>query len=333
MKTQPSVKVSVKARELFSDALVWDMTLPWETDALDQTTLPRFKAAGVDVVSLTVNMPTFDATIRHIAAVLAEIRAHADTMTLIGGVDDALAAKDAGKLALTFNLQETNVLDGDLSMIDVYYQLGVRHMLLAYNQKNRVGDGCAERTDAGLSRFGVRVVQEMNRVGMLVDGTHCGYRTTMEAMEISQAPFIFSHCNAWAVVPHYRNIKDDQIKACAGTGGVIGINGLGEFLDDPNANSESMFRHLDHMVNLVGAQHVGIGLDYVKNTAGFWDWVRANPDMWPPVDGKPHHDTKFAQPEQLAQLCELMLSHQYSENDVRAILGGNFMRVASEVWK
>ena len=278
-------------------------------------------------------MPTFDATVRHIAAVLADIRAHADTMILIRSVDDVLEARETGKLGLTLNLQETNPLDGDLAMIDLYYQLGVRHMLLAYNQKNRVGDGCAERTDAGLSRFGVRVVEEMNRVGMLVDGTHTSYRTTMEAMELSNAPFIFSHCNAWHVVPHYRNVKDDQIKACAATGGVIGVNGLGEFLDDPEAASESIFRHLDHMVNLVGPEHVGIGLDYVKNTAGFWDWVRSNPEMWPLVDGKPHHDTAFGQPEQIAELCELMLSRQYAEEDVRAILGGNFARVAREVWK
>jgi len=309
------------------------MTLPWEADAVDETTLPRFKAADVDLISLTVNMPTFDATIRHVAAVLADIRAHADTMTLIRTVDDALEARKAGKLALTLNLQETNPLDGEVAMVEIFYQLGVRHMLLAYNQKNRVGDGCAERTDAGLSRFGVSVVQEMNRVGMLVDGTHTGYRTTMEAMEVSSAPFIFSHCNAWAVVPHYRNIKDDQIKACAATGGVIGVNGLGEFLDDPRARTESIFQHLDHMVNLVGPAHVGIGLDYVKNTAGFWNWVRDNPDMWPPVNGKPHDDTDFGQPEQLGELCELMLSHQYAEDDVHAILGGNFARVAREVWR
>ena len=333
MNTQQPVTVSDRTRDFLTDTLVWDMTLPWESDALDQTTLPRFKAAGVDLVSLTVNMPTFDATVRHIAAVLADIRANAHTMTLIRGVDDVLEARKAGKLGLTLNLQETNPLDGDLAMIDLYYQLGVRHMLLAYNQKNRVGDGCAERTDAGLSRFGVKVVQEMNRVGMLVDGTHTGYRTTMEAMEVSTAPFIFSHCNAWHVVPHYRNIKDDQIKACAATGGVIGVNGLGEFLDDPHANSESIFRHLDHMVNLVGPAHVGIGLDYVKNTAQFWNWVRDNPEMWPPVNGKGHDDTAFGQPEQIAELCELMLSRQYAEEDVRAILGGNFARVAGEVWK
>jgi len=333
MPTESVTTVSERAKRLMNDAFVWDMTLPWESDAVDDTTLPRFKAAGIDLVSLTVNMPTFDATIRHIAAVLAYIRARADTMTLIRHADDAILARKTGKLALTLNLQETNPLDGDVAMVDVYYKLGIRHMLLAYNQKNRVGDGCAERTDAGLSRFGVSVVQEMNRVGMLVDGTHTGYRTTMEAMEVSNAPFIFSHCNAWQVFPHYRNIKDDQIRACAATGGVIGVNGLGEFLDDRQASSEAIFRHLDHIVNLVGPTHVGIGLDYVKNTVGFWNWVRDNPDMWPPVNGKPHVDTDFGQPEQLEELCELMLSRQYSEDDVRAILGGNFARVARAVWK
>ena len=312
---------------------MWDMTLPWEAESVDEVTLPRFKVAGFDVISLTVNMPTLDGTLRHMAAVNADIRAHADTMTLIRTIDDVFEAGKQGKLALSFNLQETNPLDGELGMIDIYYQLGVRHMLLAYNQKNRVGDGCAERTDAGLSRFGVRVVEEMNRVGMLVDGTHTGYRSSMEAIEASSAPFIFSHCNAFELVPHYRNIKDDQIKACAATGGVIGINGIGEFLDDPNASSLSMFRHLDHMVNLVGPQHVGIGLDYVRDTVWFWNWVRANPEMWPPVNGKPHVDTAFGQPEQIGELVDLMLAHQYAEDDVCAILGGNFARVARQVWK
>jgi len=115
-------------------------------------------------------------------------------MTLIRTVDDALEARKAGKLALTLNLQETNPLDGEVAMVEIFYQLGVRHMLLAYNQKNRVGDGCAERTDAGLSRFGVSVVQEMNRVGMISDGSHTLYATsffTTEAGRISHAREFF----------------------------------------------------------------------------------------------------------------------------------------------
>jgi len=166
-----------------------------------------------------------------------------------------------------------------------------------------------------------------------VDGTHTGYRTSMEAMEASTAPCIFSHCNAHAVFPHYRNIRDDQIRKCAETGGVIGVNGLGEFLDDVEAKSETMFRHLDHIVNLVGAKHAGIGLDYVKDVAGFWKYVDDNPDAWPDNQGRPNRHTKFVQPEQVEDLAELMCRKNYPDEAVRGILGGNFHRVCSQVWK
>ena len=206
-------------------------------------------------------------------------------------------------------------------------------MLLAYNQKNRVGDGCAERTDAGLSRFGVRLIEEMNRVGMLVDGAHSGYRTTMEAMEVTSAPFIFSHCLAHELFTHYRNIRDDQIKACAKSGGVIGVNGVGIFLEDPEATSEAMFRHIDHIAKLVGPEHIGLGLDYVRDTERLASWTIANADMWPPNAGKPTVATTFAQPEQFVELTDIMLERQYSESDVRGILGENFARVARQVWR
>jgi membrane dipeptidase len=133
MKTEPTLTVSDKARELLNNTLVWDMTLPWEPNAMDRTTLPRFKAAGFDVVSLTMDMETLGATVRHIAMVLADIRVHSDTMTLVGNHDEVLEARKAGKLALVLHLQETNPLDGEIDMIEVFYELGVRHMLLAYN--------------------------------------------------------------------------------------------------------------------------------------------------------------------------------------------------------
>ena len=205
--------------------------------------------------------------------------------------------------------------------------------MLSYNAKNLVGDGCAERTDCGLSRWGIELIEEMNRVGMLVDGTHSGYRTTMEALEITDSPFIFSHSNAWSVFEHYRNIKDDQIKACASTGGVIGINGLGEFLDDHDATTQSMFKHIDYIANLVGPEYVGLGLDYVRDVDGFWDWVRYNDFMWPKNEKQERTNSRFAQPEQVLELVDLMLNSGYSESDAKAILGGNFRRVCEQVWK
>jgi membrane dipeptidase len=173
----------------------------------------------------------------------------------------------------------------------------------------------------------------MNRVGMLVDGAHSGYRTTMDAMEASTAPCIFSHSCAYAVFAHYRNIKDDQILRCAQTGGVVGVNGLGEFIDDTEARSESMFRHIDHIANLAGPQHVGIGLDYVKDVAAFWQYVDDSPEAWPENQGKRNRHTKFVQPEQIEELAELMCRKNYSEEHIRWILGGNFRRVAKQVWK
>ncbi|MDP6785555.1 MAG: membrane dipeptidase [Rhodospirillales bacterium] len=329
--------VSPEAAALFEDALVWDMTLPWGTPCAEpDVTLPRFQAASVDLISLTVQdgQETGVAeAVRHMARVTRDIAERADRMVLCRTADDILAAKAAGKLALIFNHQETNPLEGRVEMVQAYYDLGVRHILLAYNKRNRAGDGCAEATDAGLSRFGIRAVEEMNRVGMLVDGTHCGYRTSMEAIEVSSAPVIFSHCDAHAVFPHYRNIRDDQIKACAAAGGVIGVNGVGAFLGDAEASTESMFRHIDHMTRLVGAEHVGIGLDYLRDTDRFWTQMKRTPELWPLIDGKPHQATRFVQPEQLVELTDLMLERGYAAADVRGILGGNFLRLARQVWK
>ena len=323
------------AATLLRDALVWDNTLPWGPGyADDDETLPRFHRAGVDLISLTVMGPEagLDGTLRQIARVRAHIAARPDSMVLCGTAAEITSARASGRLALVFNLQETNMLEGCIEMVAAYQTLGVRHMLLAYNARNQVGDGCAEVSDGGLSRWGLRVVAEMHRVGLWVDGTHSGYRTTMDAMAAGGGPFIFSHCNAHAVYPHYRNIRDDQMRACAVSGGVIGINGLGEFLDDDAATTAAMFRHLDHIVQLVGPRHAGLGLDFVKDAPRFWAWVMNNPDAWPPAP-KPRTGSAFAQPEQVLELVEAMLRAGYGEDAVRAILGGNWLRLAEEVWK
>lgn len=328
-------EVSAEARALVDDALVWDMTLPWTPDYVaTERILPRFHRAGVDLISLTVMGPERDlaGTIAHVAEVSRTLDRRGDIVRC-GSVAEIDAARAAGRLAVIYNLQETKHFDAGLGLVGLFHALGVRHALLAYNSRNRVGDGCAERTDAGLSRWGVEVVGEMNRVGMLVDGTHSGHRTTMEAMEVATAPFVFSHCNAHAVVPHYRNIRDDQIRACAATGGVIGVNGLGEFLDDAEATSASMFRHVDHVAQLVGPAHVGLGLDFVLNVGRFWDWVEAYPHMWPESPGIARRRAAFAQPEQVLELAELMLRANWPEADVRGVLGLNWRRVCEAVWR
>ena len=323
-----------RASELMREAVVCDMTLPWLHHYMvdEDVTLPRYKRAGIDFVSLTVNITrnSLAETVRHISDVKAHIRSRSAQMVFAASAEDIRAAKASGRLAVGLHFQGTEPLDGAIELVQTYYDLGIRHMLLAYNQKNAVGDGCAERTDCGLSRFGMRLIEEMNRVGMLVDGSHTGYRTTMEAMEVCQAPFIFSHSNAYALVPHYRNIHDDQIRACARSGGLIGINGVNEFLGNADASTASMFEHIDYMSTLVGPQHVGIGLDYVKDLSAIWKWTLENPELWPANNGLPAPKPAHAQPEQISELAALMLSRGYSEQDVRGILGGNFLRVMQD---
>lgn len=338
---EPGAEISERATRLFESALVWDMTLPYGPGEADtDVTLPRFHRAGIDCVGLTVitimgwtGLGLTDA-VRHIAYLNAHVRERPDRLVHARTADDILRAKREGKLALVYHFQEMEPFEGRIELISLFYELGVRCALLAYNARNRVGDGCTEPSDAGLSRFGRAVVSEMNRVGMLVDGSHSGYRTTMDAMSVSSAPFIFSHANAYAIVPHVRNIKDDQIRACAATGGVIGINGVGEYLGPDGATTEALFAHVDYIANLVGPQHVGIGLDYIKDVGNLVDLMGRFRHLWPVAEGeRVPKPSAFAQPEQLLPLTELMLRRGYGEEAVQGVLGENFLRVARQVWK
>lgn len=248
-------------------------------------------------------------------------------------VDDIRKAKGQGLMALSFHFQDTLPFEENLDLVKTYFDLGVRSAGLAYNQRNYVADGCAEESNSGLSRFGVAVVREMNEVGMVVDGTHAGYRSTMEAMEISELPFIFSHSNPHAVRPHYRSIRDDQIKACAATGGVVGINGVGFWVGDNDASSDAIFRCLDYAVQMVGPDHVGLGFDYMGDLDAIIAWVRAAPLMWPPYEGEEMVRHNYAGPEQLYQLTELMLNAGYPHHEIRKILGENWARLFGPLWR
>ena len=176
-----------------------------------------------------------------------------------------------------------------------------------------------------------RPVKELNRVGMLIDCSHTGYRTTMDAIEFSAAPVLLSHSNSRVLCDHERNVWDDQIRACAQTGGVIGMNGMGIYIADNDASNEALFRHIDYICEMVGWQHVGLGLDFVYYAEAFYDFLRAKPDMYPPAD-YPIPQEFFA-PEQLPGLVGLMLNRGYTPEQVKGILGENYLRAARQVWK
>ena len=328
--------ISEEAAALHADATVCDMTLPWVPEAENkETTLPRFAASGFDFVSLSIGVERLGlgGTLHYLAAVKRKIVAEPDLYVLAHTVKDIREAMRRGKLALGFHFQGTEMLERDTNLVQLFYDLGIRHMLLAKDYMNRAADGCMEQTDSGLSRYGVKLVQEMNRVGMLLDLTHTGHTSTMEAMEVCEAPVIFSHSNPYGVKPHRRNIRDDQIKACAKTGGIIGIVGFGHFFKDNDVSAESLVRNIDYVAALVGPEHVGLGLDFVYYPEQFYRQVVENPGLWPKEYRLNMDGFRYFPPEELPRVTEILMRRGYGEGAIRGILGENLLSVAARVWQ
>ena len=330
----PGIAISERARKLYREALVWDDHSGFDPvgGAHRLEHLQRWAKSGVHYLSVNVGYDVIDWQIglQNLAAFRAWLQQRPEQYLLVRTAEDLLRAKAEGKLAIAFDLEGMNALNGSADMVNVYYELGVRQMLFAYNLNNLVGGGCHD-TDIGLTDLGRAGIREMNRVGMLVDCSHSAYRTTMEAMAASAAPVIFSHSCAKALWQHGRNITDEQIKACARTGGVVGINGIGNFLGRNDISSAKFVDHVAHVAGLVGPEHVGISLDYAFDAENVDGLVSANSRYWPKEEYKTA--SLYLPPEQLPEIVETMLQRGFSDPEITGILGGNFLRVAQAVWK
>jgi membrane dipeptidase len=317
------------------DAIVWDnhSCMPLRPDDRFLPQLERCRRAGQNVVSLNVgfDLTDFQSNIRVLAHFRAWVRRHPAEYLLAATVSDILEAKRTGRLAVLFDLEGTVALGNQLSMIGFFYDLGVRWMSMAYNRNNSVAGGCQDE-DGGLTPFGREVLDEMVRVGMVPCCSHTGWKSVRDVLGHVDGPVIFSHSNAYAVHPHPRNIPDELIKACAATGGVVGINGIGRFLGDNDNRTETWFRHLDHMVQLVGPDHVGVALDYVFDVEQLKAHFKERPDLFPPEKGY-LAPSPTIEPERLPLLVQSMVDHGYPAEAIKKIVGGNHLRVAMAVWK
>ena len=329
-------EISDKAAALHREACICDMTLPWvpEADGKNEA-LERFQASGFDFLSLSVGVERMGLshTVRYVLAMRDEFRSKPDQFRFIETVQDIRDAKTNGQLAIGFHFQGSEMLERDVRLVELFYCLGVRHMLIAKDYRSRAADGCYEKSNAGLSQYGESLIREMNRVGMVLDLTHTGYKSTMEAMEISSAPVFFSHSNPYGVLAQTRNIKDEQIKGCAKSGGIVGIVGFGHFLKDYNITASGLFENIDYVAQLVGAGHAGLGLDYVYYPDMFMRQVKDNPSSWPPEYLQNMQGFNYVPPEALPETTELMLKAGYSDDDVKGVLGENFLRVCDKVWQ
>jgi membrane dipeptidase len=295
--------------------------------------LDSLRKGGITLAMSTVaSNHDFRGAINEIAAFYDRFEKD-DKMLFVTQVEDIYKAKKEGKVGIGFHFQNSRPVEYDLKLIDVFYKLGVRVIQLTYNEKNMVGDGCTEITDSGLSKFGINMVKRMNKVGMVVDLSHVGYRTSMDALEVSEDPVLFTHSNAWSVLQSKRNIKDDQIKALAKKRGVIGINAF-PFLGlvkkkDPTL--DDLLDHIDYIANLVGTDHLGIGLDFSQCSVEDYKYWGYDPETYPMPP--------WIYPKNLEDVTKTpnftkgLISRGYSEKDIKKILGENFIRVYKEVWK
>jgi membrane dipeptidase len=255
--------------------------------------------------------------------------------------DDIIKCASSGKCGVIVGFQNAKAISDDIRLLELFYELGLRVMQLTYNERNLVGDGCGELSNAGLSNFGKEVIRELNRLGVLIDLSHTGIQTTLEAIEYSEAPVAFTHANARAVYDTARNKTDEEIKALAQKGGVIGINAFPDFVKEEAPSIEDLLNHVEYTANLVGIENIGIGLDFIEGRTReqstdlrgkVWDHdsYALRPDLW---------KTDFRYPNGIESIRDLpnlrsgLQRRGFSERDVEKILGLNFLGLMKKVFK
>jgi len=324
----------VRARTLHRQALIVDAcsTAEWEEDYVR-----RLVASGVRCTwkTLTSHEGPLGA-VHDIARWLKVIEKYPDALVPARTTKEIEAVAATGKVAVVYGFQHTKPFEDSIDLIRVFHAMGVRVVQLTYNTRCWVGDGCLEPSDAGLSKFGREVVAELNRLGIIVDLSHVGRRTARDAIDASEAPVVFSHANCHQLIPNPRNVPDDLIKAMAAKGGVIGIAVYLPLLStDLNKAGTvgDVMAHVDHVVQMVGPQHVGFGLDLGEGrTLAQWDYMKLPPGPYPTWEQREKNKTRGMQRIELFEnLTRGLVSKGYRDDDVRAILGGNFMRVFAQV--
>ncbi|MFC1407260.1 MULTISPECIES: dipeptidase [Streptacidiphilus] len=305
-----------------------------------------YMAGGFTAVAATVsdNVEGAAGTLRNLGRVHNLIRSAGGALSVIRRAADIEAVKAAGTMGVILHFQGGDPIENRLDYIDAYKSMGVNMIQLTYNVKNRIGDGCEERTDAGLSRFGLDVVKRLNEARIVVDCSHTGFRTTMETIEASERPAVFSHAGVRAVHPSPRNIVDDQIKAIAQSGGLVGANAYPPFVSgDRQPGLNQLIDHIKYVADLVGVDHIGLGLDYFsgqhpyssdEDAAAFYQKYLETGE-WSPASYPPPpylYPKGIETPDKAANLTEALVQAGFSTDEVQKIIGGNWMRVFREVW-
>jgi membrane dipeptidase len=280
--------------------------------------LPRLKEGGVDLQVFAISSerdPTPAYSLRTamemIEAFYTECEKYPQLVQPVASYNEIIESNEEGKIAAMLSIEGADVLEGRLNMLRVYHRLGVRMVGLVHSLRNLLADGVADnRTKGCLSSFGIEVVEELNKLGMIVDVSHLSDTGFWDVIENSKDPVMASHSNARSVCSHPRNMTDEMISALAERGGVMGMNFAPDFVDKKRPSVETLVDHIDYIVDLVGPGHVGFGSDF---------------------DGIPSTPRGLEDASKMPAITEELVRREYSEDYIRLILGGNHLRLLKEV--
>ena len=314
----------------------------WMTDPESFTAadFQPFKDSGINVIHPAIGlggMNAYENALKWFASWNAFIANHDAFFIRIDSPADLERVKRSGKLGVLLGLQNSGHFR-NAADVDYFRGLGQCVSQLTYNSRNLIGNGATERRDDGISDFGVAIIERMNKVGMAVDVSHCGDRTTLDAFEISKKPVLITHSNCRTLVPGHPRVKTDEaIKKVGASGGVMGITAVRMFVkvDEPTT-VEHVIDHFDHVRKLIGPEHIGVGSDidlygYDKMPAELNKQLRAGykgsyafRDKID-VEGLDH-------PKRMFDLAEGLIRRKYTDAQIEGILGGNFKRVLAQIW-
>lgn len=309
------------------------------------------RKSGLTAVNLTVNSQGvgsyahgFDGTISEIAYWNSQIAAHSDELLAVLRAADLAEAKRSGRLGLIYGFQDATPFGEDLDRLDTFWGLGVRIYQLTYNKRNLVGDGCLEPGNAGLSVFGRKLVEKLNERKALIDLSHAGERTTLDAAAASKAPIAISHTGCAAINPNPRNKTDNELKQVADKGGYVGIYLMPFLRGKGQPMAADLIAHIEHAIDVCGEDHVGIGTDGsispVAVTEKFKkDFAKQIENRRKAGISAPGEDPNvytflpdLNRADRFARIAELLAARKHSDARIAKILGGNFARLLNDVW-
>ena len=331
-----------QAQDLYQSSIVIDglNVSNWNSPAV----FDSLRAGNVTAISATVaTWENFLETMDHLTAWQHRFRQRPDILQ-VHATADIHTAKEAGKTGIILSFQNASPIENNLDRLALFHALGVRVIQLTYHERNLLGNGCFERRDEGLSNFGLDAVRQMNQLGILIDLSHVGDRTTLEAIEVSEKPVTISHANARAFYNHPRNKQDEALKLLAEKGGVVGTTPFCNFLPQRfESTLEDYIDAVDDMVQRIGIDHVAVGTDNTQDQPlSFWHYISAQQGTKYPStfsDSSLNYEELSFQPKnletpaQFPNLAEALMQRGYASDDIVKILGGNWMRIFEEVWQ